>query len=47
MDFIKDYKFILHYHLRKENLVVDALSRKRIHISSVTIKGLDLLEKKM
>ena len=28
MEFLKDYDFTLYYHLGKENLVVDALSRK-------------------
>ena len=28
MEYLKDYDFTLHYHLDKENVVVDALSRK-------------------
>ena len=28
MEFLKDYDFTLHYHLGKENVVADALSRK-------------------
>ena len=28
MKFLEDYDFTLHYHLGKENVVVDALSRK-------------------
>ena len=28
MDFLEDYDFTLHYHLGKENVVADALSRK-------------------
>ena len=28
MDYLEDYDFTLHYHLGKENVVVDALSRK-------------------
>ncbi|XP_073222472.1 uncharacterized protein [Cicer arietinum] len=44
MEFIKDYEFTLHYHPGKANVVVDALSRKRAHLSSITLKGLELLE---
>nr|XP_004516504.1 uncharacterized protein LOC101491232 [Cicer arietinum] len=32
-------------HKRKANVVVDALIRKQVHFSFVTMKGLDLLEK--
>ena len=28
MEYLEDYEFTLHYHLSKENAVVDALSRK-------------------
>ena len=28
MEFLEDYEFTLHYHLGKENVVADALSRK-------------------
>ena len=28
MEFLEDYDFTLHYHLGKENVVADALSRK-------------------
>ena len=28
MGFLEDYDFTLHYHLGKENVVADALSRK-------------------
>ena len=28
MEFLEDYDFTLHYHHGKENVVVDALSRK-------------------
>ena len=28
MEFLEDYDFTLHYHYGKENVVVDALSRK-------------------
>lgn len=45
MEFIKDYEFTLKYHPGKENVVADALSRKRVHLSSIAMKGLELLEK--
>lgn len=45
MEFIKDYEFTLQYHPGKANVVADALSRKRVHLSSTTMKGLELLEK--
>ncbi|XP_073223383.1 uncharacterized protein [Cicer arietinum] len=44
MEFIKDYEFTLHYHPGKANVVADALSRKRAQLSSITLKGLELLE---
>ena len=28
MEYLKDYDFTFHYHLDKENVVADALSRK-------------------
>ena len=28
MEYLEDYDFTLHYHLSKENVVVDALSQK-------------------
>ena len=28
MEYLEDYDFILHYHLGKENVAVDALSQK-------------------
>jgi len=45
MQFLKDYDFELHYHPRKANVVVDALSRKSLHISSLMILEMKLLEK--
>jgi len=38
IEFLKDYDFQLMYHLRKANVVVDALSRKRIQMSSLVMK---------
>ena len=45
MEFIKDYDFTLQYHPGKANVVADALSRKRAHLSTVAVKGLELLDK--
>ena len=45
MEFLKDYEFTLQYHPRKANVVADALSRKAIHMPSLIIKEMELLEK--
>ncbi|GAU51685.1 hypothetical protein TSUD_414990 [Trifolium subterraneum] len=45
MEFLKDYDFTLQYNTGKANGVADALSRKRVHLSTVAVKGLELLEK--
>ena len=45
MEFLKDYDFELHYHPGKVNVVADALSRKSLHVSSLMIHEMDLLEK--
>jgi hypothetical protein len=45
MEFLKDYIFELKYHPGKANVVVDALSRKSLHVSSMIIHELELLEK--
>jgi len=42
MEFLKDYDFELLYHLGKENVVANALSRKTAHLM---IKEVELLEK--
>jgi len=34
MEYLKDYKFELLYHPSKVNVVADALSRKRMHMSA-------------
>jgi len=44
MEYLKDYDFELLYHPGKANVVVDALSRKRVHMSSMMMKGLELIE---
>jgi len=45
MEFLKDYDFELHYHPGKANVVVDALSRKSLHVSTLMIQEMKLLEK--
>jgi len=44
MEFLKDYDFDLLYHPGKANVVVDALSRKTVHIAHLMIKEVELLE---
>jgi len=45
MEFLKDYDFELHYHPGKANIVADALRRKSLHVSTLMIQEMDLLEK--
>jgi len=45
MEYLKDYDFELLYHSGKANVVVDALSRKKMHMSCMMIKELELIEK--
>jgi len=45
MEYLKDYDFELLYHPGKENVVADALSQKRMHISGMMVKELELIEK--
>ena len=45
MEFLEDYDFILHYHLGKENVVADALSRKsRGALASIASREWRMLE---
>jgi len=37
MEFLKDCDFELHYHPGKENVVLDTLSCKSLHVSSLMI----------
>ena len=45
MEYLKDYDFELLYQLGKANIVTDALSRKKMHMSCMMIKELELIEK--
>jgi len=44
MEYLKDNDLELLYHPRKVNVVVDALSRKRVQMSSMMMKKLNLIE---
>ena len=45
MEFLEDYDFTLHYHLRKENVVADALGRKsRGVLASIASREWRILE---
>ena len=41
---LKDYDFGLNYHSGKTTIVVDALSRKSLHMSMLMVRELDLIE---
>jgi len=45
IEYLKDYDFELLYHPGKANAVADALSRKRISVSAMMIKELELIER--
>ena len=44
MEFLKDYNFEMSYHQGKANVVTDALSRKLVHMATMMIKELELVE---
>jgi len=45
MEYLTDYDFELLYHPGKANVVADALSKKRVHMSAMMMKELELIEK--
>ena len=45
MEFLKDYDLQLKYHPGKANVVTDALSRKSLHLLTMMIHQMELLEK--
>ena len=44
LELLKDYDFDLSYHHGKVNVVVDALSRKSLHMSMLMVKELEMIE---
>ena len=44
IEFLKDYDFELKYHSGKANVVVDALNRKSLHMSSFMVQEMNLIE---
>ena len=44
LEYLKDFDFQLSYHPGKANVVADTLSRKSLHMSSLMVKELDLIE---
>jgi len=44
LEYLKDFDFQLSYHPGKANVVVDALSRKSLHMSALMVKELELIK---
>ena len=44
LEYHKDFDFQLSYHPGKVNVVVDALSRKTLHMSALMVQELELIE---
>jgi len=44
LEYLKDFDFQWNYHLGKVNVVVDALSRKSLHMSSLMVKKFELIK---
>lgn len=45
LEFLKNYDFELSYHPGKTNVVIDALSRRSLHIYALMVNEMDLTEK--
>ncbi|XP_020242972.1 uncharacterized protein LOC109821193 [Asparagus officinalis] len=45
VEFIKDYEFVIQYHLKKANVVADVLSRKRQHQTAALRSTLEYQQK--
>ena len=45
IEFLKNYDFELKNHVGKVNVVVDALNRKSLHMSSSMVQEMNLIEK--
>ncbi|KAI5425892.1 hypothetical protein KIW84_031643 [Lathyrus oleraceus] len=44
LELLKDYDFCLNYHPGKANVVVNALSQKTLHMSTLMVIELELIE---
>ncbi|XP_019418526.1 PREDICTED: uncharacterized protein LOC109329303 [Lupinus angustifolius] len=44
IEFLKDYDFDLQYHPKKANVAADALSRKSLHMSTMMVREMELIE---
>ena len=44
LEYLKDFDFQLSYHPGKANVVANALSRKTLHMSTLMVKELELIE---
>jgi len=44
LEYLKDFDSQLSYHPEKAYVVVDALSRKTLHMSTLMVKELELIE---
>ena len=44
LELLKDYDFGLNYHLGKTNVAVDELSMKSLHMSTMMVRELEMIE---
>ncbi|RDX74572.1 hypothetical protein CR513_45671, partial [Mucuna pruriens] len=44
LEYLKDFEFSRSYHLDKANVVADVLSKKSLHVSTLMVMELDLIE---